>query len=432
VGGVGDIRLTIEFPGAGAPPDPEIWPDDCSVGQMLPRLLANARARDRTFDPTGRDFGLFLKRSSMLLPREQPLAALGVVSGDVLVLRDESDLKARREHYVEYARMIAHTGVVEKEDAAELARMRSLALLDVAEAARLLADAGLAAEWVERTVGEREHCPEELSTYRKTLSGVPRDGNVPDDLLRALSKIRSRHEIGPDVHRALCGRMGMAPALIDRLLVELPPREDGLAAYKKEMEFLRKTPASSVEELKPLVRIQKHYRIALADHQRIAQEAGFTPREAELIWDGIPPRMLEREAAIDAYRTVLKAAWFDQSISGRERENLAQVRGERKITVAEHSKLCRELVIPADVADSLLRPESRHRARAIKVLAGLAILVLGVAALVESLPARIGTRPGAVPAGVHRRAPLAGVRPGGDRVDRDPVRARGGPRARRR
>lgn len=389
-----EVKIRFDFPGGLS--DPEIWPSDCPVNAMLPRILADARERDRAFTATGKDWGLFLKRSGAPLTRELTLAALGVVSGDVLVLKDEGELRARRDAYVAAARQAAEAGFLEASEAAELAKLRQAAQLDTAGAGIALAGAGIEQVWVDRLAAEKEHWPDELSSYRKSLQGVPRDGQVPDDLHRALAGLRASKKISPDLHKKLCKKVGLTDALAERLLIDLPPKEDGLAAYRKELEFLKKQPPQTTDELKPLVRIQKQHKISPAEHQAMALEIGFTAQEAELIWDGIPPRMVEREAALEAYRSAMKAAWMDQNITHAERLSLQALRGQHKISAIEHMKVCKELKIPNDLAESLLKPPPAPTRAVGRMVAGGAVVVTAVLAALYSL---------------HGQFPVPGMKP---------------------
>src|SRR5579862_4086718 len=123
---MGELRLRIELPGMSAP-DVEIWPADCSVGQMLPRLLAEAHDRDKAFRVEGHEWGLVLKRTNTPLLKENSLLSVGVVTGDTLVMRDELEVRAKKEQYLTFARHIVESGCLEADDITELARLAGVA-----------------------------------------------------------------------------------------------------------------------------------------------------------------------------------------------------------------------------------------------------------------------------------------------------------------
>lgn len=417
----GEVRIRFDFPGGLS--DPEIWPDDCQVNAVLARVVADARERDKAFTATGRDWGLFLKRSGVALTREMTLAALGVQTGDVLVLKDEGELRARRDAYVAAARASVDSGFIEASEAAELSKLRAAAQMDAAGAAAALGAAGLEAGWIERIIAEKEQFPDELAGYRKALQGVPRDGAVPEDLHRALATLRAKQKITPDMHRRLCKKLGCTDVLAERLLVDLPPKEDGLGAYRKELEFLKKQSPQTTDELKVLTRLQKQHKISPSEHQAMALEIGFTAQESELIWDGIPPRMVEREAALEAYRSGVKAAWMDQNITATERASLQTLRTQHKISAIEHMKVCKELKIPNELAESLLRPPPAPTRAVGRLVAAGAVVAAAVAAAAYSLNGHLtlpGMRPPA-PAAVASRTTDSSASPAPDAGPSTPV-----------
>jgi hypothetical protein len=385
---MGEYRIRIELPGM-ATPDPEIWPDDCTVRTMVERVTKEARERDRAFATEGKDWGIFLKRTNAALPREVTLAESGVQSGDVLLLKDEAEVRSRRDAYLNAARAAVAAGLVDEGEAKQLASARTAAGLEAGAARAFLAASGVDEGWLDRLIAEKEYWPEDIAGYRKALQGVPRDGNCPDDLHRALAHLRGKLKISPEVHRKLCKKVGFTDALSERLLVDLPPKEDGLAAYRKELEFLKKQPPQTPDEIKPLNRLQKQHKVSPADHQALAIEVGFSPQEAEFLWDGIPPRMVERENALDGYRNVLKAAWFDQTITPAEHAKLLAHRQQHKISAVDHVKVCKELKIPNEIAEALLKAPQAPVRRVWPALAAALVVTGAITAATFSMGGKL-------------------------------------------
>ena len=278
---VSEIKIHFKYPD-GADSGMEIWPTAVTVDQVIRRVTAEIRIRDKNLATDHmactdhRAWGLSAPGRG-LLDRSTLLGDIGLAPGTRLKVENQGDRLEKRKSFDEGLRSAVEIGWLEAEEATRLKGLAREASLDDSDLDEISTEFATTRDFVAAAIHGKAHEPPGITEYRKALRAVPRAPgvSVADSVKQTLGRLREDSRLPVSSHHELARQLKIPKKIAEDLLAVPPPREGGLDRYRVELDRLKSSWPETSRDLIALKKLRKTHDISPEDHHKLALMAGM-------------------------------------------------------------------------------------------------------------------------------------------------------------